>query len=89
MGPGDLGQLAGSLPSRATGRLVQALAAKERVTMTENPSSGDDFVDIGGGDIVDATVTPLVSDAGEVASTEVPSVDSVIAENLPSSMPAE
>ena len=43
--------------------------------MTENTSTGDDFVDIGGGDVRDAKVMPLVADA--VSESSEPTADDV------------
>jgi hypothetical protein len=31
--------------------------------MTEETSIGDDFVDIGGGDVIDVKLTPMMSDS--------------------------
>jgi len=46
--------------------------------MTENTSTGDDFVDIGGGDVLDAKVMPLVADS--VSESSEPTTDDMAPE---------
>ena len=40
--------------------------------MTENIPAGDDFVDIGGGDVIDAKLMPVVADPAVELTDDLP-----------------